>query len=125
MLNLRSFLAGAVLASVVGALVVRTALSQDPVMVTPDLYKVLLENQNIRVLEVTYQPGQSEGWHSHPRYFFYVVEPGKLRSEPESGEAEEFDLELGLNGLTGPVSKHSVKNVGDSVVRLLAIELKP
>jgi len=121
--NLRSFLAGAV-SAVVAVIVVSQSYAQDPVQVSPDLYNVLLDNDQVRIFEVTYPPGQKEGWHGHPRYFFYVVQPGTLRSERESGETREVELELGQNRMTGPTERHSVTNVGDSVVRLLAVEFK-
>jgi quercetin dioxygenase-like cupin family protein len=85
---------------------------------------VLHENESIRILELTYQAGQSENWHSHPRYFVYVVEPGKLQVENENGEMHEYDLKPGQHALTGPVTKHRVKNLSDHTVRLISIELK-
>lgn len=98
--------------------------AQDPVTATPEIYKVLHENDNIRILELTYQPGQGENWHSHPRYFVYVVEAGKLQVENDKGELREVDLKLGQHVLTGPITKHRVKNLSDHTVRLLSIELK-
>jgi mannose-6-phosphate isomerase-like protein (cupin superfamily) len=100
------------------------ALAQDPVAATPGIYKVLHENDSVRILELTYQSGQSENWHSHPRYFVYVVEPGKLQVENENGEMHEYDLKLGQHLLTGPITKHRVKNLSDHTVRLISIELK-
>ena len=51
----------------------------DPIVASPEVYKVLFEDALMRVLEVTYRPGQQDNWHGHPRYFVYVVEPGKLQ----------------------------------------------
>ncbi len=98
--------------------------AQDPVAATPGIYKVLHENDSVRILELIYQPGQSENWHSHPRYLFYVVEPGKLQVENQSGEIHEYDLKLGQHAVTGPVTKHRIKNLSDHTVRLISIELK-
>ena len=33
---------------------------------SPDVYKVLAENDQWRVLEATWQPGQEDNMHSHP-----------------------------------------------------------
>ena len=33
---------------------------------SPDVYKVLAENDQFRVLEATWQPGQEDNYHSHP-----------------------------------------------------------
>lgn len=100
------------------------AFAQDPVAATPGIYKVLHESKDVHILELIYQPGQGENWHGHPRYFVYVVEPGKLQVENDKGEVHEYDLKLGQNLLTGPISKHRVTNASDHVVRLLSIELK-
>jgi len=34
-----------------------------PEEVSPDVYKVLLENEDVKVLEVTFAPGQSDNMH--------------------------------------------------------------
>jgi len=41
-----------------------------PEKVSPDVYKVLLENEDIKILEVTFAPGQSDNMHEHylPQY---------------------------------------------------------
>lgn len=98
----------------------------DPVTATPDVYKVLHENDQIRVLEVTYQAGQRENWHGHPRYLVYVVDPGdgKIKVENDKGELHEYDLKAGQHLLTGPVEKHRGMNPGSVPIRLLAVELK-
>ncbi|HUQ21203.1 MAG TPA: hypothetical protein VM099_16405, partial [Gemmatimonadaceae bacterium] len=61
------------IALIAGALVVpaRTASSQqstniDPVSVSPDKYKVLLENEYVRVVEYSIAPGESDKPHTHP-----------------------------------------------------------
>ena len=41
--------------------------AQDAVAVNPDIYKVLFENEEIRVLELTWEPGEREAMHSHPK----------------------------------------------------------
>ena len=40
--------------------------AQDPVKVAPGIYKVILENDHVRVLEVTLKPGEKVPMHSHP-----------------------------------------------------------
>ncbi|PYJ67167.1 MAG: hypothetical protein DME76_15800, partial [Verrucomicrobia bacterium] len=43
-----------------------TASAQDPVKTSPQYYKVLLENDQVRVLEYRLKPGEKEPTHSHP-----------------------------------------------------------
>jgi hypothetical protein len=40
--------------------VTRSATAQDPVKLSPKMYKVLLENDQVRVLEFRAKPGESE-----------------------------------------------------------------
>ena len=38
----------------------------DPVEVSPDNYKVVLENDHVRVLEMNLKVGEKDEMHSHP-----------------------------------------------------------
>ena len=54
------FLAGIV------CLVVFTAKAQDPVKVAGDVYKVIVENDSVRALDVKIAAGAKTAMHSHP-----------------------------------------------------------
>jgi mannose-6-phosphate isomerase-like protein (cupin superfamily) len=115
----------AVLCAVTALVPAATRAGDDPVRATPGVYRILHESDQVRVLEVTYAPGQRENWHGHPRYIVYVVDPGdgKIRTENAQGEIHEFDLETGESMLLDPVEKHRGMNPGTRPVRILAIEL--
>jgi hypothetical protein len=42
------------------------ALAQDPVKVDPQHYKVIFENEQVRVLHIHYGPHEKSVMHSHP-----------------------------------------------------------
>ena len=42
------------------------AMAQDVVKVAPDQFKVVLENEHVRVLEFRMKPGEKEAMHTHP-----------------------------------------------------------
>ena len=44
-----------------------------PEEVSPDVYKVLLDNDDVKVLEVTFEPGQSDNMHQHGVITFYGI----------------------------------------------------
>ena len=44
----------------------KTAMAQDAVQVAPQQYKVLLENDQVRVVEYQSKPGEKAGMHAHP-----------------------------------------------------------
>ena len=106
------------------ALAVGVVHAQHAAVVAPNVYKVLTENDHVRVLEATYQPGQLDDWHGHPPYLLYVVDSGKIQVESENGEARKFDVKAGQNLLAPHVGKHRGKNVGTTPIRLLIIEFK-
>lgn len=99
-------------------------LAQDPLTVGPDIYRKVLENERIRLLEVTFEPGARIGSHSHPDHAAYVIEGGKLDITGADGKQESYDLEPG-QAVWMPAQTHSAVNTGNTRVKLLVVELKP
>ena len=64
-----------------------TARAQDPVKTSPQYYKVLLENEQVRVLEYRLKPGEKEAMHSHSAGVVYVLSGAKMKF------TEQRDLE--------------------------------
>lgn len=97
--------------------------SMDPLIVAPDMYKKVFENERVRVMEVTFQPGQKIAPHTHPDHFLYVLSGGKLTISKPDGTSMVADVMPGqvmwINAET-----HSAVNSGTSVVKLLVNELK-
>src|SRR6476659_3448225 len=51
----------------------------DPVSVSPDKYKILLENDYVRVVEYSIKAGERDRPHTHPPKVSYVASGGSLR----------------------------------------------
>ncbi len=68
---------------------------QDPVEVAPNIYKVPLENDRVRVLDIHMQLGDKSPQHSHPAHVRYMVTGGKVKYNYPDGEFEELELEAG------------------------------
>lgn len=103
------------------------ALAQDaldPVVVSPDIYKVLLENEYVRVVEYRIAPGQKEAWHTHPAKAMYVVEGGRLKITLEDGTSFVAEEKTGEAHWMGPVGRHYGENIGDTPVRIVIVEVK-
>jgi quercetin dioxygenase-like cupin family protein len=45
----------------------------DGLVSSPDNFKLLLENEHVRVLQYTLQPGALDHWHTHPPRVGYVL----------------------------------------------------
>ena len=49
-----------------GLAMAQKSTSIDAATASPDRFKVLLENQHVRVLEYVLLPGEQDQWHTHP-----------------------------------------------------------
>lgn len=98
--------------------------AQDAVAVNPDIYTVLFENEEIRVLELTLEPGEREPMHSHPKYCIVTKEGGTLRIHTEGNEPRHAEMQVDQPRCVGPVTAHWTENVGDTTIRVIAVEYK-
>jgi quercetin dioxygenase-like cupin family protein len=95
----------------------------DAVSAAPDIYRVLLENDRVRVLDVRLKPGASSPMHSHPDLVSYSLNPGRLRFTLPSGEQVDVELRPGeAMWIDSPT--HATENVGETETHDLTIELK-
>ncbi len=100
-----------------------TATAQDPLKVGPNIYKKILENDRVRMLVVTFAPGDSIAMHSHPDHAVYTVTGGKLRVTTSDGKTQVADLKAG-DPIWFPAVSHAAKNIGTTSLKLLVVELK-
>ena len=105
------------------ALGASSALAQDPAKVGPNIYKCTLDNERVRLCEVTFKPGGKIPVHSHPDHVAYVVRGGKLTVTGEDGKAQDLALKPG-QALWLPAQSHSAVNSGKAEVKLVVLELK-
>src|SRR5438034_4724026 len=105
------------------AILCTTVHAQDPVKTSPQYYKVLLENDQVRVLEYRLKPGEKEPMHSHPAGVVYVLSGGTLKFSYSDGRTEEKAATTGETIWRDPVA-HAVENIGKTEARAIAIDLK-
>lgn len=101
-----------------------TMLNIDPVKILPDKFKILLENEHVRVVEYSLKPGEKDDWHTHPAKASYVVSGGKLKVHLENGEIIFADEETGTASWMDYVGKHYVENIGTTTVIIIYTEIK-
>jgi len=89
--------------------------------------EVLLDNEQVEVVRLTYPAGTESGLHTHkyPNRVAYVVKGGKLELEPED-PAEQSQVMTVPDGkvLFLPAATHNVKNIGTTEVVLVETEIK-
>ncbi len=98
-------------------------MAQDFVKVAPNICKVLLENDRVRVVQVVNKPGGKVAMHSHPPYIVYAFTSGKEKFTLPDGKTAEHEIKAGQAVWSERVT-HSGQNVGTTELRLLVIELK-
>jgi len=102
---------------------VRTVRAQDMVKVAPKNCKVLLDNDQARVIRVVSKPGDKMEMHSHPANIVYALTAGKVKFTSADGKSEERDMKAGQT-IWSDAETHATENVGTAVSRVLVIELK-
>jgi len=100
-----------------------TSHGQDPVTTSPKYYKVLLENDQVRVLEYRLKAGEKEPMHSHPAGVVYVLSGARVKFTYPDGRTEEKPAASGETIWREPTT-HAVENVGDTEIHAIAVDLK-
>lgn len=95
----------------------------DAVKVAPESYKVLLENDQVRVLEVRIKRGAKSEMHSHPRSVSICLNDQRLKFTFPNGRSEDVNLKGGQAVWLDPLS-HTVENTGTDDVNAVVVELK-
>jgi hypothetical protein len=101
------------------------ALAQDAAQVNRRSYKVVLENDQVRVLEYLSRPGLGicgQGVHSHPDHLTILLTDAKARAVMD-GKTVIVENKTG-DVFWESASTHSVENVGGSGTRAYIIEMK-
>ena len=98
-----------------------SAAAQDPAKVAPDIYKVLMENASVRVLEVKGKVGQKAPMHKHPGYVVYNLSDGSVRFTDAKGATSEAPLKTG-EAMWRDAESHASEVVTD--IHALLFELK-
>jgi beta-alanine degradation protein BauB len=97
-------------------------MSLDPVETNPDHYRVVFENERVRVLEYTDVPGVRTTPHRHPDSVMYTL--SSFRRRLLAGD-QHRDVEMAA-GFTGwlPAQEHAGENIGETETHVLFVELK-
>ena len=99
------------------------ATAQDPVPLYPHNYKVLLENDRVRVLDFQLKKGAKEDFHAHPAAVTYVLTPFKIRFMFPDGSTRIREARAG-EVFYGDALTHASENIGDTDAHGLLIEMK-
>ena len=105
------------------ALLTGFAFGQDPVKTDSDKYKVVQENERVRVLRYHDRPGDKTTMHVHPDLVLYAISPFRRRLTFPDGKTKELEFKAGDVVLL-PAQKHVGENIGSTDTEVLIVELK-
>ena len=103
-------------------LAVVAAKAQDPVKVDPAHFKVILDNKQVRIMDVWIKPGEKTPVHSHPNHVIYSLAGGTTKFTLADGKTETVTSKAG-KAVWHNAETHVVENVGKTETHALDIEL--
>jgi len=118
-------------AACIGALASSTnAVGADPVKpsyeASPDVYKILAENDEVRVILATWKPGQKDKVHSHPKAFgAYTIKGCNRRLTKADGSVIEGQVKPGTARVRNQAVKaHTFENLSNTECQQVLFEVK-
>ncbi len=106
-------------------LIAATVSAQDPVKVSPEHYKVEIDNELVRVLRATRGPHEKAPMHEHPdEYLAIYLKDLHQKITLADGTVQQPNRKAGEVSFSKPV-KHAEENLSDQPIEVLVVELKP
>lgn len=100
-----------------------TAHAEDPLKLYPDNYRVLLENDRVRVLDFRLARGATEQMHTHPAHLAVFLEDFTIRfTLPDGSHALREGHPHQISWSDGVT--HASENIGGSDAHGILVELK-
>jgi quercetin dioxygenase-like cupin family protein len=98
-------------------------MAQDPVKVDSKHYKVEFENDQVRVLRVSYGPHDKSVMHEHPDSIAIFLTNQDVKFTFPDGKVEEVPTKAG-EAKWIPGGKHLPENLSDQPLEVILVELK-
>ena len=95
----------------------------DPVEVSGGNYKLLMENDAVKVLEMNLKAGTSDIEYSHHDETVYFITGGKVKVHMPDGGSTELEFPDGFV-MWNEAWTHRVENVGTTVIKAIIVEPK-
>jgi predicted metal-dependent enzyme (double-stranded beta helix superfamily) len=92
---------------------------------SPDVYKLVSENDKFRVIEATWKPGMRDAWHSHSgAETAYRLTDCQSRIHTPDGKSQDRTGKAGEVNFNPIIVSHSFENVGPAECKALIVERK-
>jgi hypothetical protein len=87
------------------------------------VYKLLLDNDRVRVFEADFKPGDKLAMRNYPTHLMYTLTNGTLVFAPAGRTAYEVNFKAG-EAMWFPPLARATENDSDAEVRVLIVEVK-
>jgi mannose-6-phosphate isomerase-like protein (cupin superfamily) len=114
---------GLAILGAVGLLAGAAAGAQDAAKVDAKHYKVVFENDQVRVLHITYGPHEKGVMHSHPAGVVVFLNDLNGRFTMPGGKTQDVNVKAGAAQWSEPTT-HQPENLGDKGFEVIQVELK-
>jgi len=97
--------------------------AQDPVKVDAKHYKVMFENDEVRVLRIHYAPGEKSVMHAHPDSVAVFLGDSTATMTFPDGKSQVMTMKA-QDVMFTPAGEHLPEDTGKTPVDLVLVELK-
>ncbi len=97
-------------------------MAEDAVKIAPHVYKSVLENDRVRVLEIHTKAGETSELHSHPDMVLYAVTDCDWNLTGPDGESMEAHIPQGQT-IFLQATTHRAEDIGTGGSFAIAVEL--
>jgi beta-alanine degradation protein BauB len=102
----------------------RPASAPDPIVTDGDKYRLVLENEHVRVLRYHDKPGDKTHPHHHDEFVLYALSSFRRRLIFPDGTVKERDFKPG-DVIWMPEQVHVGENIGTTDTDVVIVEQKP
>ncbi len=89
---------------------------------SPEVYRVIAENGQTKVILASWKAGQRDNWHSHPATGVYFLTNCESRIYTPDGKFTDAHQKEGGAVVQAPIPAHSFENRGSGECRMIIVE---
>lgn len=104
-------------------LLAQAVCAEDPIETDGDKYKLLFENERVRVLEYRDLPGEKTQQHHHPEFVLFAVTPFQRKIHLPDGNVLVREFQAG-DVLYSEEQTHIGENTGTTPSYAILVEMK-
>jgi len=98
--------------------------SPPPWEASPDVYKVIGETAQYRIILATWKPGQIDNPHSHKAGVVVYLADCNLRNHRPGSDPADNSFKAGQTRSTSGIPSHRTENIGKADCQLIHVDMK-